>query len=225
MADLVSATVTKAFEAGARVRHGRVFHPRGVRLSGRFHAEDEYVSLFGQGERAVIARLSKGIGTPAGLPDVLGLAFRVLDRDDHPWDFVLATTGRGGLGRLAITPARGWASARYGSLLPYRFGESSLTWVYAEPDANQPATAALDALAEHLREHTLGFEITVQGIGTPRRTAGELTLHPAEPEDYRTDFFDPMLNHPAEVTLAPDLVTKFRERAYIGSRRGRGEEP
>ncbi|MBF6478767.1 phosphodiesterase, partial [Nocardia cyriacigeorgica] len=51
------------------------------------------------------------------------------------------------------------------------------------------------------------------------------TLHQAEPEDYRTDFFDPMLNHPAEVTLVPGLVTKFRERAYIGSRRGRGEEP
>ncbi|NEW37626.1 phosphodiesterase [Nocardia cyriacigeorgica] len=216
--------MTKAFEAGARIRHGRVVSSRGLRLSGRFHAEDEYVSLFGDGERAVIARLSKGIGTPAGLPDVLGLAFRTLDRDEHPWDVVLATTGSGGLGRLAITPARGWASARYGSLLPYRFGNSGLTWLFAEPDNDQPATASLDAMAEHLRENTLGFVVTVQGLGTPRRVAGELVLHYAEPREHRTDFFDPMLNHPAEVTLVPEIVTRIRERAYIGSRRGRGEE-
>ncbi|MGQ4600310.1 phosphodiesterase [Nocardia sp. R6R-6] len=223
MVDLPAAMVKGAFATGARIRHARVFHPNGLHLSGRLHAEPEFEPLFGSGERAVIARLSKGAGLPGALPDVLGFAFRVLDRDDEPWDFALSTTGRGLLGRLVFTPARGWASARYGCLMPYRIGNSAPTWLFAEPDGDQPASASLAAMDAHLDEHVVGFTLTADRLGGPRARLAELTLRHAESAEHRTDYFDPMLNRPAEVELVPKAVGRIRELAYIGSRSGRGE--
>ncbi|MEV0292397.1 phosphodiesterase [Nocardia sp. NPDC050710] len=223
MTNLPSAFVKSAFDVAARVRHARVLYPVGIRLSGRLHAETRYESLFGAGERAVIARLSKATGTPAGVPDVLGLAFRVLDRNNQPWDFTLTTTGTGFIGRFVITVARGWDSARYGALLPYRLGDSGLTWVFAEPDASQPDTASLKAMIRHLHDHQITFELTARGTDGGQDKIGELTLHRADTADYRTDFFDPMLNHPEGVVLMPAALSKIREMSYLGSRRGRGE--
>ncbi len=224
MTDLTSTVVKSVFDAGARVRHARVFHPRGIKLAGRFHADTEFEPWFGTGERAVIARLSKGIGTPGAVPDVMGLAFRVLDRDENPWDFALATTGTGTVGRFVITAARGWSSARYGSLLPYRFGDAGLTWLFAEPAVPQPGSASLQAMSEHLRDHDVRFEITASGLGAAPRRVGELTLHHADAHEHRTDFFDPILNHPGDIALEPGVVTRLREFAYEGSREGRGEQ-
>ncbi|WP_280219276.1 phosphodiesterase [Nocardia neocaledoniensis] len=223
LTDLPNTLVRTAFETGARVRHARVFHPRGIRLAGRFHATGEFEPWFGAGERAVIARLSKGFGAPGGVPDVLGLAFRVLDHDDHPWDFALATTGRGTLGRFVVTPARGWAGARFGSLMPYRFGGRSPVWVFADPlDGHDlPGVASLRALDDHLDHGLLRFTLTADGLGHPATTIGELDLRRAEPGEHRTDFFDPVLNRPAGVDLVPRLVNHVREAAYTGSRRGR----
>ncbi|MGF0316351.1 phosphodiesterase [Nocardia fluminea] len=224
--ELPNTVVRTAFQTGARLRHARVFHPRGVRLAGRFHATSAYVPWFGPGDRAVIARQSKGIGSPGGVPDVLGLAFRVLDRDEHPWDFTLATTGRSTLGRFVITPARTWGTARFGTLLPYRFGDASPVWLFAEPLDTEglPNTASLRALDDHLDDQVLRFSIVADGIGRPPEIVGELDLRRAEPEEYRTDFFDPILNHPDDVTLVPQIVNSLRESAYTGSRRGRTDD-
>ncbi|MGY0499447.1 phosphodiesterase [Nocardia sp. FBN12] len=223
VAELPNRVVRTTFQAGARLRHARVFHPRGVRLAGRFRATSAYEPWFGSGDRAVIARQSKGLGSPGGVPDVLGLAFRVLDGDEHPWDFALATTGRSALGRFVITPARAWATARFGTLLPYRFGDAPPVWLFAEPldTGDLPTTASLRALDDHLDDHVIRFSITADGLGHPPETVGELDLRRAEPGEHRTDFFDPILNHPADVALIPPVVNRLRENAYTGSRRGR----
>ncbi|MFD3743347.1 phosphodiesterase [Nocardia sp. NPDC058633] len=220
---LPNAVIRAAFETGARVRDARVFHPRGIRLSGRFRATPDFEPWFGAGDRAVIARLSKGLGSPVGVPDVLGLAFRVLDRDQHPWDFALATTGRSTLGRFVITPARGWAGARFGSLLPYRFATAAPVWLFAEPlDAEDlPNTASLQALDDCLDDRVIRYSLIADGIGRPAEVIGELDLRRAEPGEHRTDFFDPVLNRPADVAMVPNVVNRLRESAYTGSRRGR----
>ncbi|WP_406229337.1 phosphodiesterase [Nocardia sp. NBC_01009] len=224
MVDVSATVVRSAFAAGARLRHARVFHPDGLALSGRLHAEYEFENLFGSGERAVIARLSKGAGLPGGVPDVLGFAFRALARDDQPWDFALATTGRSTVGRFVFTVATGWARAKYGSLMPYRFGDSMPTWVFAEPDAAQPKSASIEALAEYLHEHDLHFDLIGSPIFGPTRKLAEINLRLAHGE-HRTDYFDPMLNHPAEVEIVPKVIQQLREFAYAGSRQGRGETP
>ena len=226
LTDLPNAVVSAAFQTAARVRHARVFHPRGIRLAGRFRPTQQYEQWFGAGDRAVIARLSKGLGSPVGVPDVLGLAFRVLDRDDHPWDFALATTGRGTLGRFVFTPARGWSTACFGSLLPYRFADASPAWLFAEPLDPEalPNTASLQAVGDYLDSQVMRYTLTADGLGGPAETIGELDLRRAEPGEHRTDFFDPVLNHPAEVALVPNMVNRIRESAYTGSRRGRDDE-
>jgi hypothetical protein len=220
----VSALVRGAFDAGAHLRHARFFHPRGVRLSGRFRAEQPGEFGFGEGDRATIGRLSKGVGTPGGVPDILGLAFRVLDINDRPWDFALATTGQRPIARLSLTVARGWDSARFGSLLPYQWDDSDPLWVLAEPDPGLPTSASLTALARHVHEHQIGYTISVAGYGPARQTVGHLALRAADPGEHRTDFYDPVLNHPADVALLPRAVQRLRESAYDGSRRGRGVE-
>ncbi|MFC4376088.1 phosphodiesterase [Nocardia halotolerans] len=222
--ELPRTAVHNVFETGARIRHARVFHPRGLRLAGRFRATGDYERWFGAGDRAVIARLSKGLGSPVGVPDVLGLAFRALDHDDHPWDFALATTGRGALGRFVITPARGWSTARFGTLLPYRFGDADPVWLFADPldPATLPGTASLQAVDDHLDDQVLRFGLTAAAIGRAPEQVGELDLRRAEEGEHRTDFFDPILNRPPGVALLPAAVTRLRESAYSGSRQGRG---
>ncbi|MBJ8348923.1 phosphodiesterase [Antrihabitans sp. YC2-6] len=222
--DLPARALQVAFDVVARVRRARVFHPDGITLSGRLHAEPEFEALFGSGERAVIARLSKGTGLPSAIPDVLGLAFRVLDRDDKPWDFALATTGTGTASRFLITPARGWVSARYGSLMPYRL-DGKPAWIFAAPDNGQPASASLGAMNDHLTSSAVTFTITARGVRGPARPVATISLRRADlAERDIVDFFDPMENHPADVELLPKAVANLRELAYEGSRHGRGPQ-
>ncbi|NNH69812.1 phosphodiesterase [Nocardia uniformis] len=217
--------VGEIFAAGAWVRRNRVFHPTGMSLTGALYAVDGgYKQLLGSADRPVLARVSKGIGLPAGVPDVLGLAVRVLDRRNRPWDLALATTGTGPWSRFLLQPAQGWESARYGSLMAYRFEGGPAEWIFAEPDAGQPETPSLAALSAYLKGHRIGFILQARTRGGATRTLAEITI--AEPEigeQAAPGFFDPVRNLPPEVELLPRPVAAVREWAYAGSRRGRGE--
>ncbi|MGW5572228.1 phosphodiesterase [Nocardia thailandica] len=221
-AALLDRPVRAAFRAGARLRGARVFHPRGIVLTGRFRPEDDD-TLLGAGERPVVARLSKGLGAPGGLPDVLGLAFRLPGRDGGAWDVALATSGRGAVGRCLPTPARGWASARFGSLQPYRVDAGAPVWLSAEPVAADalPRDASVSDLRACARRGTLRFRLTCSG--RHGRVLGELSLDAEASEPPRA--FDPVRNSPAGIRLAPSSLTRVRANAYAGSRRGRGAGP
>ncbi|MEU8900630.1 phosphodiesterase [Nocardia sp. NPDC048505] len=220
-----AAVVENVFGVVARLRGARVFHPDGLYLTGRLRADSEFEHLFGAGDQPVTARLSKGTAMPAGLPDVLGLAFRVPTRDNRPWDFALATTGTGALSRFLVTPARGWRTARFGSLLPYRFDSSDPTWIFAEPDHAQPDTASLTALDGHVEDNLLTFLLTASSYAKPHRKFAELTLCQDEAVEHPVDYFDPVLHCPPGVRMVPGAVNTLRELAYTGSRRGRHQIP
>ncbi|MEV0247658.1 phosphodiesterase [Nocardia sp. NPDC050712] len=225
MSQYPAAVVENVFGVAARIRRARVFHPDGLYLTGRLRADSEFEHLFGVGEQPVTARLSKATSMPAGLPDVLGLAFRVPTRENRPWDFALATTGTGALTRFLVTPTRGWRNARYGSLLPYRFDDSDATWMFAEPDHAQPDSASLTAISEHVRENVLTFLLTAGSYAKPHRKFAELTLRQDEAVEHPVDYFDPILHCPPGVRMVPDVVSTIRELAYTGSRRGRHQIP
>ncbi|HET6532239.1 MAG TPA: hypothetical protein VFH03_16760, partial [Actinoplanes sp.] len=74
------------------------------------------------GQHPVTVRISKGIGTRPGRPDVLGLAVRVHGPVcGRRSDLLFSTTGRGRWTRHVPLPRRHF-NTRYGSVLSYRTG-------------------------------------------------------------------------------------------------------
>jgi hypothetical protein len=63
-----SSQLTAIFRGLAGLRHARAFHPRGLMLAGELTTEEKSPLPLDAGVRPVIARLSKGVGTPGGLP-------------------------------------------------------------------------------------------------------------------------------------------------------------
>lgn len=214
--------VTSAFSLLGRLRHGRVFHPRGVLLDGELEARSSGVLPFPGGSHPVVARLSKGAGTPGGSPDVLGLAFRIPAGGGlaGPWDITLASSGSGPLGRMALIPSTHWSGTSYSSLMPYRIG-SRWAWIVAKADAGQPDDSAdPDRLGEALASGPLGFTLYQEGLNVRTREVGHLTLRRVRP-DAQDPSFDPMRNCPRGAHLSPRWLSALRDLSYRGSRRGR----
>ncbi|QFZ19152.1 hypothetical protein [Saccharothrix syringae] len=201
--------VASAFRALAGVRGARAFHPRGRWFTGAVTTTFDAALPLPTGRTEVVGRLSKGAGTPDGVPDVLGLAFRL----PGPWDVLLSTS----FARVLPRPVRTWSSARYGSIAPFRW-RGRLVWLAAVPDPGQTGSAALEDLPDELR-----FTLEVSG---PWRPVGRLVARPLPVDDERPPL-DPVVHRPPGLELAPALLTRFRERAYRGSRRGRpaGQDP
>lgn len=188
------------FRLLARLRHAPAVHPRGVRMTGELHGTAPFPA-----SATVTARLSKGAGTGRGWPDVLGIALRI-PTESGEWDLLMSTTGTGRFTRLVPTFTRGWRGARLGTLLPYRY-RGALWWLMAVPGEGEPPTR---------------FTIHAAGTDAEWREVAEVVLRP-EHDDRGTVAFDPMLNRPPELQLAPRWLATLREQAYAGSRRGRGE--
>jgi hypothetical protein len=70
----VNATdlITLPFEWGSALRNRKVFHPRGVVLSGTIERAAPPEEGLPVQSGPVVARFSKGVGTPGDLPDVAG---------------------------------------------------------------------------------------------------------------------------------------------------------
>ncbi|MEV6711508.1 hypothetical protein AB0M48_05610 [Lentzea sp. NPDC051208] len=152
----------------------------------------------------VLARLSKGVGTGRGRPDVLGLALRI-PTESGAWDLLLSTTGTGKWTRFIPMIARRWRDARLSTLTPYRY-DGELVWFMALPGAGEPPAQ---------------FTLHASGRDAAWHEVAEVVLHSHDSD--MTTAFDPVHNLPPELRLAPDWLAKLRQQAYVGSRRGRGE--
>ncbi|MEV1118084.1 hypothetical protein AB0I91_23725 [Actinosynnema sp. NPDC049800] len=199
--------VEPAFRVLAGARDAKAFHPRGRWFDGTVTVTFDPGLPLPVGVTEVSGRLSKGAGTPGGLPDVLGLAFRL----PGPWDVLLSTC----VARVLPRPARTWTSARYGSITPFRWRDR-LVWLAAVPDHLRLCSAALAGLPGEL-----GFTLE---IGAPWRPVGRLVVRPLD-VDRDLPALDPIRNRPPGLDLAPAALARARERAYRGSRRGRSPDP
>jgi hypothetical protein len=118
------AGLAAVFGAVARLRpSSHALHPKGVQLSGTLHRFGstprwDVPWLDEPGQDSVLVRLSRAVGLPRALPDILGLAIRVGDLPAHG-DLLFATTGTGTLGRFVLLP-RSAEECSYTTLLPYR---------------------------------------------------------------------------------------------------------
>ena len=119
------AAGTAAVRAASRLRGERVIHARGraftARLSVTGGAGTGVPLLDVPAEHDAVVRVSRSAGLPLPLPDVLGLAVRVLDAHGpgaHQ-DLLLDSTLAPPVLRRLPVPARDHARVTYGSLLPY----------------------------------------------------------------------------------------------------------
>lgn len=218
MSDVASLPV----QLGATLRHARLFHPVGVLASGTI----KRVAPPGEGlpmeTGDVVGRVSKGIGLPGALPDIAGLAWRMPPQHDGatPWDVLLASTIRGGIGRVLLSPVATWSGATFSSLMPLRL-EVGVWWLRARLVTPIDVRGlALDTIRRRIRSTGIDFEIE-QAAGTGDfLPLARLTLRNIAP-DGDDVAFDPTLHSDPAVRLLPGWLTDFRRAAYRRSREGR----
>ncbi|ACU96853.1 hypothetical protein Svir_18300 [Saccharomonospora viridis DSM 43017] len=201
----VGSVLGDVFGTIARFRHDKPLHPRGtvydavLRRTGSFEPWGvEWLDL--PGEDHGVVRLSRSVGLPRPLPDVLGLAFTFNGPAGDRHDLLLATTGLRPGTRFALLPRRDPFAVPYSSLLPYR-APRGLVLLAAMPTAGA------------------GFRLCAatpagrwQGFAT-LELSGRTGSGPDRPIR-----FDPVL-HPLPGLSWPPELARLREPAYAAARR------
>jgi hypothetical protein len=219
----VSDIVALPLQLGSAIRHRRVFHPLGVLAQGHL----KRVAPPGEGLPIetvdVLARVSKAVGIPGGLPDLIGLAWRMPPRASatRPWDVLMVSAGSGLLTRCALRPTTSWPGTTLSTLMPLRRSDG-WWWLKAEITTPIGGHLSLDAVREAINSDGIVFDIAqAHGTGSFEPLA-ELTLTANIPTAADHDVsFDPTRNAGPGVGLGPEWLTRLRERAYLRSRRGR----
>lgn len=140
--DLLSlprAVASSTLALGTALRGARVFHPRGQAYGGTVVTDGGGTwgaALLDQpGRHDVVVRVSRGVGLPEPLPDVVGLALRFDGQgtDGGPLDLLVNSSGGPpGLRHLFLPEPLG---RTYSSVLPYRTGSGRQLLLGARRDA------------------------------------------------------------------------------------------
>lgn len=228
----LTAVFTRVFSAAARLRGGRPLHPSGLVFDAtlRLYGSSRFWGvpfLDREAELRCLARLSRSIGLPLALPDVLGLALRWQEpalaasgngcrpeRDATATaELLLATTGRSRLGRHLLWPARKWSPAFYGSLLPYEAADRRVLFgAVARPPRTIPAGDA--ALAHAVDARPLSLDLVVATPLGRWERFGELRITgPPRRDDGESVRFDPA-RHPIPRLRPAGLLQQVRGPTY-----------
>jgi hypothetical protein len=220
----VQRAIEGVFAAVARWRPGRALHTAGVVLDARLVLDPGSCTgsaLGGPAERPAVVRMSKSISLPGGRADLLGVGLRVAAGDGGVFDVLLASVGRHDLDHMVLLPSSGWWRRPYSTILPYRVGGRLLV-LGLTPD-RRGGTADPAEVAAAVAHGPVDLAVTEQPPGGRRRRIGRLTLR-AVRSDEAAFSFDPVLNHAPGVRPVRTL-SRLRELAYTGSRRGRRADP
>ena len=224
----LSTTAGGAFAGMFRLlklaRPERPIHPEGVGLSGHLArtgspGEPSGLDWLDQpGTDTVMARFSRSVGLPQGLPDILGLALRVTPGGGRgsgggaggsaPADVLFASTGWRLPGRFLLQPKLDVASATLTTLMPYR---------------GRRGPVLLGLRTEQLPDGSLASGEWVLGLywarpTGPWRQCGELRLR-AAPEPRDTPLrLDPLAHQPPGAQTYA-WTRRLRERSYLAAQR------
>lgn len=219
----VSELVGLPIEMGAAIRRRRLFHPVGALAHGSMRR----LAPPGEGPQLtlceVVGRVSKGAGLPRGLPDVVGLAWRMPPPSSvfAPWDVLLASPGAGTRSRCRVRPVISWSGVTLSSLMPLRCQDRNW-WISARLVAALGKRGVrLGDVAAHISRGGMHFVID-QTCGTGEfRPLACLELTQLVPPNGHDIAFDPMTHRHTDVTLLPSRLTDPRRNAYQCSRQGR----
>jgi hypothetical protein len=187
---LPRAVLASTLAAGTALRGARVFHPRGAAHAATVTTDGGGAwgtrLLDDPGRTQVVVRISRGVGLPTPLPDIIGLAIRFpgRGRDGGPLDLLVNSSGGPpGLRHLFLPEP---LAGTYSSVLPYRTGTGRQILLGARRDGSDTSWELLAA--------TLVGDWTRWGrlvLGAPlgageserlrfRPTLGAEDLHPVE---------------------------------------------
>jgi hypothetical protein len=211
----------------ARLRSGRAVHTKGALFRAQLRVDGDSLigaALGGPWTRPALVRLSKSLGTPRGLPDLLGVALRVEMpppfSDTGLLDLLFASAGRHDLNHFVLTPTVRWWSRPYSTVLPYHV-DGSTRFLGLQAKLTECASCGVEPVGEtDIGRDRRALVLTERSLAGPLCHVGCLVLDavPAAPEPVS---FDPILN--ASPRVRPiRFLSRVREWAYIGSRRGRG---
>jgi hypothetical protein len=205
----------------AHLRGGRLLHPRGRSFTATAELWGPYAHALadGPGRYRATVRLSRGVPTPQGWPDVLGLALR-LHRPAGAVDVLVSTAGEMPLLRHLPLPRRDFAGP-YTSIASYRHEGRR---VYLAARAGRPLGTTFGAVTERTLAGTAQLLVAVASAAGLWRPVARLTL--GEPLGAGTDAalaFDPIGRHPPGLQPA-GLVQRLRAAGYPVSRRARGAD-
>ncbi|KSU52065.1 hypothetical protein [Microbacterium enclense] len=146
VARAAGSALARAFTVAQRLRNPRPIHSRGVVLGGEMRwlqgarpAGLAFVDDAPTRPVPVVARLSRSIGLPAPLPDVIGLAVR-FEVAGRPADIEFASTGWNVPLRFTLLAHRRAERARLGILLPYRGDRGPVLLIARTRSGQPPAT-------------------------------------------------------------------------------------
>lgn len=218
-------SLSAPFRWGSALRGRRIFHPDGVVAEGVI----ERLAPAGTGlplpSAKVVARLSKALGTPSALPDIIGLAFRVETEEDSTshWDVLLASAVPGPVVRsIWLRPVTSWAGSSMTSLAPLRYRGTNW-WLRARVATPIDGSGlSLDGIRSTLGHHAIAIDIEQGGAASHFRPLARLTLTHATPG--RDISFDPVLNTAPGVAMYPHWLADLRAYAYAQSREGRADD-
>jgi hypothetical protein len=145
MAQVAGWSLGAILGAIAALRRGKAFHPHGVVYDARLSVVGGGVAppaaelLSRRGEHRAVVRFSRAVGLPRPIPDLLGLAIRVLDAygPGQHQDFLLVSSADRPVLHHVFLPATDVQQRPYTSALPYQAGSERFL-VGALPDPRSP---------------------------------------------------------------------------------------
>jgi hypothetical protein len=230
MARWVGLALRAVFVAISAVRHPRPIHARGLVLTGSItwlprdcSSGISWIDDAPPGPVAVTARLSRSLGLPPSLPDVIGLALRVAT-DSGPADIELATTGLGVPSRFMLFLRRSPSEGRFTTLLPYDSSAGAIEiGAWAIPVAPLPTGGP--ELTASLREQPWRLRLYYAAVAGRWHPFATMQLELAEQQDDHDLRFD-AVRHPLPGTSTFPWVRAVRQPSYdLTQRPPRGAEP
>ncbi|MCU1405045.1 MAG: hypothetical protein JWQ43_1348 [Glaciihabitans sp.] len=208
--EIIGRVSAAVFAAIRVVRHPRPIHPGGTIFTGHVEWVNPGHRPSGvewidnppiSGRQAVTARLSRSVGLPSPLPDVIGLAFK-FETERGVADLLLASSWLGLPGRFLLRPARS-IDGVLGSLMPYR-GDAGPVVLSARTHNRDNRSWDIDLF--HATASSTWSRFAVVTLATDGLD---------DREDLR---FDPIVN-PLPGAATYDWTRRVRERSYRTARR------
>lgn len=220
MASLLEHAVALPFRAISALRGARSLHPHGVRAKARWtihrsHALAGDASVLSSGATLDgVARLSRSVGLPEVVPDILGVAVRLGDQD-----LLFASTLDVPVVHHFFLPSPGWFAQPYCTCLPLDAGGGAMVVGLLAPPRAPRIDGSLEAIREQVAAR-VSFAIALAAPLGRFEPIGTLELFaPFEDSEEALRFNV----HNAGGGLRPvGLVNRLRDEAYRASRRGRG---